>query len=174
MLKRLAWLAFVLLLPSAAVAQDCRTPGGLLFLGTTASQAQSVWLSATGPGSFDLKAGPGNQSVDQFDRARRGLRVSFARGVRRCCRRAHALQQRRLFDWFDHVATRRPQPYPPDQSPERRGAGAASGIAGADPGAASRELQEERQSRTTGGRGAITTRTCRERRAPGGERAASE
>ncbi len=67
-----------LLVPGSAFADDCRAPGNMIFLGTTPSQAQSVWLSATGAGAFTLKAGPNNLAVDQFDKARRGLHVSLS------------------------------------------------------------------------------------------------
>ena len=67
------------ILPAALQAKD-EPPGGLLFLGQTADGSRSVWLSATGSGSFVLEA-TGKQVVDQWDRSRRGLHVSLSPDV---------------------------------------------------------------------------------------------
>ncbi|MBU8977504.1 autotransporter domain-containing protein [Lysobacter sp. MMG2] len=53
-------------------------PRGLAYLGITANEARSVWLSATGAGSFQLESAQGSQTVDQWQRSRRGLRVTLS------------------------------------------------------------------------------------------------
>jgi hypothetical protein len=66
------WISFI----PMGWAKDA-PPGGLIFLGTTADGTRSVWLSATGVGDFRLEA-PGQQVVDEWARARRGLRLSLS------------------------------------------------------------------------------------------------
>jgi len=58
-------------------AKNCNEPGGLVFLGKTSDLSRSVWVSGTGPGSFELQA-PGNAVVDAWDRTRRGLHLSIS------------------------------------------------------------------------------------------------
>lgn len=74
LLLGLAWLVA----PDAARAQQCKDRGGLAYLGITANEARSVWLSATGAGSFQLESAQGSQTVDQWQRSRRGLRVTLS------------------------------------------------------------------------------------------------
>lgn len=69
-----AWL----IAPDTADAQQCKDRGGLAYLGVTANEARSVWLSATGAGSFQLESAQGSQTVDQWQRSRRGLRVTLS------------------------------------------------------------------------------------------------
>ena len=49
-----------------AVAANCKSSGGLLYLGNTINGSQSVWLSRTDLGSFELEAAQGNQTVDTW------------------------------------------------------------------------------------------------------------
>jgi len=65
-------------LPVTAFAGNCAATGKLKFLGATADSAHSVWLSATSAGAFKLDAAQGNQTVDSWNRGRRGLRVSIS------------------------------------------------------------------------------------------------
>ncbi len=65
-------------LPVTAFAGNCDATGKLKFLGATADSAHSVWLSATSAGAFKLDAAQGNQTVDSWNRGRRGLRVSIS------------------------------------------------------------------------------------------------
>jgi hypothetical protein len=51
----------------AALAANCKSSGGLLYLGNTIDGARSVWLSRTDLGSFELEAAQGNQTVDIWD-----------------------------------------------------------------------------------------------------------
>src|SRR5688572_29009529 len=74
LLLGVAWL----LAPDTASAQQCKDRGGLAYLGVTANEGRSVWLSATGAGSFQLESTQGSQVVDQWDRSRRGLRVTLS------------------------------------------------------------------------------------------------
>ncbi|WP_341706083.1 autotransporter domain-containing protein [Halopseudomonas sp.] len=60
-----------------AHAAKCSTTGRLIFLGKTADLSQSVWLSGTGSGAFDLEA-PGNNVVDSWTRSRSGLHLSLS------------------------------------------------------------------------------------------------
>jgi hypothetical protein len=72
-------LAFLVgLAPSAAHAGKCDEPGGLTFLGKTANESRSVWLSATGAGSFALQAEKGQQIVDTWERTRRSLHITLS------------------------------------------------------------------------------------------------
>ncbi len=64
--------------PSLALAASCKSDGGLHFLGTTAGDDRSVWLSATTAGDFALDAAKGDQTVDTWSRERRGLHVSLS------------------------------------------------------------------------------------------------
>ena len=65
-------------LTSPAIADSCKSNGGLTFLGDTPNNSSSVWLSGTGPGSFELDAAQGNQTVDTWDKTRRGLHISIS------------------------------------------------------------------------------------------------
>ena len=49
-----------------ALAANCKSSGGLTYLGNTRDQSRSVWLSLTDQGSFDLEAAQGNQTVDTW------------------------------------------------------------------------------------------------------------
>jgi len=76
---RVSVTLFVALVPGGVLAkQDCN--GALVYLGQTANQSRSVWLSATGAGSFALEA-TGQVTVDQWSKQRRGLRVSLSPDV---------------------------------------------------------------------------------------------
>ena len=48
-----------------ALAQSCKSSGRLIFVGTLSNSSASIWLSATGPGSFNLEAAQGSQVVGQ-------------------------------------------------------------------------------------------------------------
>ncbi|MBZ9655771.1 autotransporter outer membrane beta-barrel domain-containing protein [Phyllobacterium lublinensis] len=61
---------------SPALAANCKSSGGLVYLGNTSDGTKSVWLSGTAPGSFSLEAAQGNTTVDTWDRSKRGLHVS--------------------------------------------------------------------------------------------------
>ncbi|MEH6614861.1 autotransporter outer membrane beta-barrel domain-containing protein [Pseudomonas marincola] len=58
-------------------AAKCKTPGGLAYLGTSANQQNSIWVSGTGSGTFALEA-PGNTVVDTWDKSQRGLHISIS------------------------------------------------------------------------------------------------
>ena len=62
--------------PATAMAESCKSDGGLVFLGK--SNKRSAWLSATGAGAFELEAAQGSQIVDEWDRSKRGLRFSLS------------------------------------------------------------------------------------------------
>lgn len=47
-----------------AFAANCKSGGGLTYLGNTSDGSSSVWLSLTRQGSFELEAAQGNQTVD--------------------------------------------------------------------------------------------------------------
>ena len=49
-----------------AMAANCKSSGGLLYLGNTRDGSRSVWLSRTDLGSFALEAAQGNQTVDTW------------------------------------------------------------------------------------------------------------
>ena len=51
-----------------ALAADCKSEGGLRYLGNTRDAARYVWLSRTGAGSFALKSAQGSQVVDTWSR----------------------------------------------------------------------------------------------------------
>ncbi|MGO4441058.1 autotransporter domain-containing protein [Rhizobium sp. RAF56] len=83
LLSRLAgtiWPGLVVLsvagTPVSAFADSCKSSGGLRFLGVTSDSSSSVWLSGTSAGSFGLDAAQGNQTVDEWTKAKRGLHVS--------------------------------------------------------------------------------------------------
>ena len=63
-------------LPAPALADSCKSEGRLIFVGTTSDSMKSVWLSATGPGSFNLEAAQGSQVVDEWTKQRKGLHIS--------------------------------------------------------------------------------------------------
>ena len=58
-------------------AAKCKTPGGLAYLGTSANQQNSIWVSGTGSGTFALEA-PGNTVFDTWDKSQRGLHISIS------------------------------------------------------------------------------------------------
>lgn len=59
-----------------AVAANCSTTGGLLFVGKTSDNANSVWLSGTSAGTFRLD---GNGATkDTWDQSRRGLHLTLS------------------------------------------------------------------------------------------------
>lgn len=63
--------------PAPVLAANCKSSGGLRFIGTTSNSSESVWLSATsGAGSFSLEAAQGSLTVDQWTKERRGLHIS--------------------------------------------------------------------------------------------------
>ena len=49
-----------------ALAANCKSSGGLAYLGNTRNDAKSVWLSRTDQGSFALEAAQGSQTVDSW------------------------------------------------------------------------------------------------------------
>src|SRR5262245_42939034 len=53
-------------IPGSALAANCKSSGGLTYLGNARDQSQSVWLSRTDPGSFLLEAAQGSQVVDSW------------------------------------------------------------------------------------------------------------
>ncbi len=67
--------------PSAAWAAGCDSSGNLRYLGVTGNGGKSVWLSATSPGQFALESASGSQTVDQWSKQRRGLRISTSGDV---------------------------------------------------------------------------------------------
>ena len=64
---------------SDAYAANCSSKGGLLFVGKTAGNANSVWLSGTSAGSFRLDAQGG--TVDSWTESRRGLHLTLSNVV---------------------------------------------------------------------------------------------
>jgi len=77
-----AWVLVVTLLaPAAGWAANCKSSGKLRHLGVSADGGKSVWLSATSPGQFALESAKGNQTVDQWAKQRRGLRISASPDV---------------------------------------------------------------------------------------------
>ncbi|WP_412776951.1 autotransporter domain-containing protein [Thalassospira lucentensis] len=64
---------------SDAHAANCSTKGGLVFVGKTAGNANSVWLSGTSAGSFRLDAQGG--TVDTWTEGRRGLHLTLSNVV---------------------------------------------------------------------------------------------
>ncbi|MEE4012339.1 autotransporter domain-containing protein [Roseibium sp. FZY0029] len=75
---KVAFPALLLLssLPAPAVAANCKNDGGLLFLGTNKSDSRSIWISGTVAGDYRLDAAQGNQTVDTWSRASKGLHLS--------------------------------------------------------------------------------------------------
>ncbi|RVM46301.1 autotransporter domain-containing protein [Sinorhizobium meliloti] len=61
-----------------AFAANCNSRGGLAYLGNTQEATRSVWLSGTSAGSFSLEAAQGNQTVDTWNKSRRGLHLSLS------------------------------------------------------------------------------------------------
>ncbi|MAZ34285.1 MAG: hypothetical protein CMO06_14170 [Thalassospira sp.] len=61
---------------SDAMAANCSTRGGLVFLGTTSGSTNSVWLSGTSAGTFRLDAQGGTK--DTWDQSRRGLHLTLS------------------------------------------------------------------------------------------------
>ena len=59
-----------------AQAQNCHDQGGLRYLGNSTDESQSIWLSGTVAGDFELEAAQGSQIVDDWSLARAGLHVS--------------------------------------------------------------------------------------------------
>ncbi len=72
-------LVFISLLFSAAsfAAPPTNVRGKLVFLGKTNDLSQSVWLSVTSAGSFQLEA-QGNQLIDSWSESSRGTHVSVS------------------------------------------------------------------------------------------------
>jgi hypothetical protein len=68
LLRSGAWLAFALIAGSSApaLAANCKSSGGLAYLGNTRNDTKSVWLSRTDQGSFALEAAQGSQTVDSW------------------------------------------------------------------------------------------------------------
>ncbi len=64
-----AWLTFVMIAgsPLPALAANCKSSGGLAYLGNTRDGSKSVWLSRTDQGSFGLESAKGSQFVDSWD-----------------------------------------------------------------------------------------------------------
>ena len=69
-MPRLGGFALLLIAcaPMPALAQNCKSDGGLRYLGNTRDAARSVWLSRTGAGSFALESAQGSQVVDTWSR----------------------------------------------------------------------------------------------------------
>ena len=67
--------------PGLAAAKSCDSSGNLRYLGVTNDGKRSVWLSATSPGQFALESAKGSQTVDEWSKQRRGLRVSTSPDV---------------------------------------------------------------------------------------------
>ncbi|WP_272950647.1 autotransporter outer membrane beta-barrel domain-containing protein [Sinorhizobium meliloti] len=61
-----------------AFAANCNSRGGLAYLGNTQGATRSVWLSGTSAGSFSLEAAQGNQTVDTWNKSKRGLHLSLS------------------------------------------------------------------------------------------------
>ncbi|MGF6157388.1 hypothetical protein M2267_002647 [Ensifer sp. KUDG1] len=61
-----------------AIAANCSSRGGLGYLGNTKGGTGSVWISGTSAGSFGLEAAQGNQTVDSWNKSRRGLHLSLS------------------------------------------------------------------------------------------------
>jgi hypothetical protein len=78
-----AWVLCVPLVvaPVASWAANCSSSGNLRYLGVSADGGKSVWLSATSPGQFELESAKGSQTVDQWSKQRRGLRISVSPDV---------------------------------------------------------------------------------------------
>lgn len=75
---KIALLAASLFVAAAsdAHAQSCKSDGGLRYLGNAVDGSESVWLSGTVAGSFELEAAQGSQVVDAWSRETSGLHVS--------------------------------------------------------------------------------------------------
>jgi len=67
-LRAALWVAFAVIIgsPLPALAANCKSSGGLTYLGNTRDGSRSVWLSLTQDGSFELEAAQGNQTVDTW------------------------------------------------------------------------------------------------------------
>ena len=52
--------------------------GRLVFLGWTADQQHSVWLSAISPGQFEVESAKQNQNYDSWQQDRRGLHLTLS------------------------------------------------------------------------------------------------
>ncbi len=114
-----------------AMAANCKSSGGLLYLGNTRDGSRSVWLSRTDLGSFELEAAQGNQTVDTWavPPQRRLHLLSLAGGFQWQWRHPQALQtsgnQPCLIDthnqkrgWHFPSLPPRPDPHPrPDPGP---------------------------------------------------------
>ncbi|RVG79312.1 autotransporter outer membrane beta-barrel domain-containing protein, partial [Sinorhizobium meliloti] len=61
-----------------AFAANCNSRGGLAYLGNTQGATRSVWLSGTSAGSFSLEAAQGNETVDTWNKSKRGLHLSLS------------------------------------------------------------------------------------------------
>ena len=65
-------------LPMVSEAKQCTGNGQLRFLGTSAGNERSVWLSSTAAGAYRLDAAQGNQTVDSWSKNKRKLHVSLS------------------------------------------------------------------------------------------------
>ena len=65
-------------LPLISHAKQCDGDGRLRFLGTSADDSRTVWLSNTSAGNYRLDAAQGNQTVDTWSKSGRGLRLSIS------------------------------------------------------------------------------------------------
>jgi hypothetical protein len=70
-----------LVAPTLAHAKKCSSNGGLIYLGNTRDASDSVWLSATSPGLFELDSAKGNTFVDSWEKDKRGLHLSLSPDV---------------------------------------------------------------------------------------------
>ncbi|PWK65654.1 outer membrane autotransporter protein [Aminobacter sp. AP02] len=58
--------AVIVASPIPALAANCKSSGGLTYLGNTRDASRSVWLSRTDQGSFALESAQGSQTVDTW------------------------------------------------------------------------------------------------------------
>jgi len=66
-------------LPQPTQAENCSSTGSLEYLGIDTSQTQSMWLSTTSSGSFQLEAA--QQTVDHWTRGDDGTHLSYSSNV---------------------------------------------------------------------------------------------
>lgn len=72
-LVQILWVTMVALFASAIAANP---PGRIVFLGKTANDQRSVWLSLTTAGRFEVEAR--NQTVDEWTQDQLGLHTTFS------------------------------------------------------------------------------------------------